>query len=123
MNSFSPASFLLSQAFGLDTEAEFSSAYNFAKMRDQFALSLAEYRLQHDLSQTDMAEMLQISQSMISQYESGSRNISLKTLCEYCEKLHLLPQLSFVDPSAPASSQPVDENQLPGGDELSLLYA
>lgn len=123
MNNFIPAPLLPSLAFGHAPKADLSAAYNYAKMLDQFSISLAEYRFRHELSQTDLADLLQISQSMVSQYENGSRNISLKTLCEHCEKLHLVPQLSFGDSSNASLSQTVDENLLPESDSLSIQYA
>lgn len=123
MNNFFPAASLPDLAFGLDSECEFSSAYHFSKLLDQFSIALEEYRLQHDLGQKDLADLLQISQSMVSQYENGSRNISLKTLCEHCEKLRLVPRLSFDCSSETSSVQPTNTLQLPESDSLSSQFA
>lgn len=86
-----------------------SAIYNYAHILDAFSIALADYRFANELSQKDLANLLQVSQSMISQYESASRNISIKTLCEYCERLGITPHISFEIPNTPGKVIPSDD--------------
>lgn len=81
-----------------------SADYQYTRILGEFSIMLAEYRYEHRISQADLASMLGITQSMVSQYEAGTRNISVKKICEYCEKLGYVPQLSFAAAS-PLSNQ------------------
>lgn len=51
----------------------------------RISADLVNYRISNGLSQTDLATMLGVSQAMISKYESGDYNISLKAMVQlYC---------------------------------------
>lgn len=54
---------------------------------DEIAMALAEFRVKHNMTQTELAKHLGFSQSVLSEYESGSRNISLKNACELMAKI------------------------------------
>ena len=49
---------------------------------DDISIMLTEYRLKNNMNQSQLAKLVGLSQSMISAYESGARNISLEKLCE-----------------------------------------
>lgn len=51
--------------------------------------TLLEYRLKHSLTSKDMASYLEVSPSMLSNYESGDYDFSLSQICDICEKLNL----------------------------------
>lgn len=63
------------------------SGYMSTKALDEFSVQLVNYREKNELNQTELARLLGISQPMISQYESGTNNITIKRLCEICEKI------------------------------------
>ena len=48
---------------------------------------LLRYRLEHGLSQEDLAKKLSLSQNTISQYESGKRNPHVKSLAHIANAL------------------------------------
>ena len=63
----------------------------------QYTLSttLLEYRLKYSLTSKDMASYLEVSPSMLSNYESGDYDFSLSQICDICEKLNLKLNLSI----------------------------
>lgn len=50
---------------------------------------LVEYRIKHNMSQKQFAEMLGYSHYMIYKYENGDYNFSLMQICEICDKLDI----------------------------------
>ncbi len=73
------------------------AACTYSDIIDDFSMALVDYRIHHNLSQVELAKRLSISQTMVSQYESGARNISLNTLCTLMAKLGKKVVLSFED--------------------------
>lgn len=65
----------------------------------QYTLSttILEYRLKHSLTSKDMASYLEVSPSMLSNYESGDYDFSLSQICDICEKLNLKLNLSIAE--------------------------
>lgn len=65
----------------------------------QYTLSttILEYRLKHNLTSKDMASYLEVSPSMLSNYESGDYDFSLSQICDICEKLNLKLNLSIAE--------------------------
>lgn len=47
------------------------------------------FRLQNNLTQAQLAEVLDVSTNFISEVETGKKNISIDTLCLLCEHYHL----------------------------------
>lgn len=68
---------------------------NYSDLIDEFSLMLVQYRMQYKLTQQELAEKLSISQTMVSQYERGARNISLSTLCDLVSKLGMKVSLTY----------------------------
>ena len=56
---------------------------------NNISVALVDYRIAHHLSQKQLADKLGMSQAMISKYESGDNNFSLKTLFELLGKLKI----------------------------------
>ncbi len=69
----------------------------YSNMLDDISIAVAEYRMKHNLSQNQLAEKLSISQSLISSYECGSRNISIEKLCLLMAKIGKDVSLSVED--------------------------
>lgn len=59
------------------------------------ALLISEKRISEGMSQKDFAEKLGISQGLLSRYENGSENLSVKKLSEIFCKLDIEPKLWF----------------------------
>ncbi len=78
------------------------AACTYSDIIDDISMALVDYRIQHGLSQAQLAKQLSISQTMVSQYESGARNISLNTLCALMAKLGKKVMLSFEDAAVSA---------------------
>ena len=102
---------------------EVLAACAYSDIIDDISMALVDYRIQHNLSQVDLAKHLSISQTMISQYESGARNISLNTLCTLMAKLGKKVVLSLEDAANTESNVPAIDmdmytNELP--EELAL---
>lgn len=54
-------------------------------------------RLEMKKSQKEFAKLLDVSQAMISKYESGDYNFTIKQLCIIAEKLNLTPTIKLLD--------------------------
>lgn len=105
------SNFFTSASSILDQMTESMSAEQLAEMRRyeilcDFAIALTEYRETHHLSQADLAHRLGVSQAIVSRYESGSYNITLKTICAVCTKLKIDFDFKLSVPSS--SADPVD---------------
>lgn len=70
-------------------------ACSYSDIVDDISMVLVDYRMQHNLSQVELAKKLSISQTMVSQYESGARNISVHTLCSLMAKIGKKVTISF----------------------------
>ena len=64
-----------------------SSEYLYYDTLGKISAELVNYRIKHGLSQADLAKILGVTQAMVSKYESGDYNISLKTTIELFSKL------------------------------------
>lgn len=83
----------------LDKPIENYAGYMSTKALDEFSIQLVKYRKEHHLNQSELAKELGITQPMVSQYESGTNNITVKRLCEICEKLGVRVSLEYEDAS------------------------
>ena len=70
-------------------EARYYEALN------NIAIAVVEYRYNHGMSQASLAADIGVSQAMISKYESGDYNFSLKAAFELLDKLGLKASLSI----------------------------
>ena len=92
----------------LEKTLENYAEYMSAKALDDFSLQLVNYRSEHTLNQKELANELGISQPMVSQYESGTSNITIKRLCEICEKIGIRVQLNYENANSPVSKESYD---------------
>lgn len=92
----------------LEKPLENYAGYMSTKALDEFSLQLVNYRMEHQMNQSDLARELGISQPMISQYESGTNNITVKRLCEICEKIGVRVRLNYEDANIPLSRESYD---------------
>jgi len=69
------------------------------EMLDSISIAVVDYRVSHGLSQKQLADKLGVSQAMVSKYESGDCNISLKALIELFDKLAISFDIRFGDSS------------------------
>lgn len=100
-NYMDAKSFLYSDFFSFDKPVQNMAGYASRKALDAFSTRLVEYRIEHNLTQTALAHELGISQSMVSQYEEGTNNVSIKRMCEICEKIGVRINVSFSAANAP----------------------
>ena len=67
------------------------------KLLVEIALMISNRRKDLGFSQSELATLLDISQPMISQYESGDCNFTIETLAQVCEALKMKVSLTFQD--------------------------
>lgn len=77
------------------------------EMLDHISIAIVDYRVCHKLSQKQLADQLGVSQAMVSKYESGDYNISLKALMELFDKLSIPLSISIGKESQSQSESPV----------------
>ena len=92
----------------LEKPLENYAGYMSTKALNEFSIQLVNYRMKHQINQSGLARELGISQSMISQYESGTNNITIKRLCEICEKIGVRIRLNYEDADSPLSRESYD---------------
>lgn len=80
----------VSELFG---DLPYTAEDRFYDLLNKISIAVVEYRIAHDMSQSQLAEKLGVSQAMVSKYESGDYNFSLKTLIDLFDKLDI--PLSF----------------------------
>ena len=69
----------------------------YSDILDTISEALVDYRIQHHQTQKDLADLLGINQSMVSKYESGGCNPTIKTLCDVLSKIGKKALLSVED--------------------------
>ena len=85
-NGFVDAFAAINEIFGeLTPEERIEERYY--DILNNISIALVEYRIKHNLNQKQLSEKLGVAQSMVSKYESGDYNISIKSLNELCGKL------------------------------------
>jgi len=80
------------------TDPEYRRAYDALTVARQVAHQVLEYRLDHGLTQQQLAELTGTSLPQISRIESGVHNPTLKTLQRLAEVMGKQLTVSFVDP-------------------------
>ena len=63
--------------------------YRYYEILGNISRMLVEYRINNNLNQKQLSSLLDVSQSMVSKYESGDYNISIRALNELCGKLNI----------------------------------
>ena len=85
------------------------SAVSYSNFLDDVSIAMINYRMNHHLSQMELAEHLNCSQSLISAYESGARNISAEKLCELMAKLGKKVTITIEDVTTAAVAAPLSD--------------
>lgn len=73
---------------------------------DDISAELAQYRIDHDMTQEELAKQLKISQVMVSKYESGEENMSIGKLCSLMSKIGKKVKIAFEDAKAGTGAMP-----------------
>lgn len=71
------------------------SSKNKAEMLFNISSMIIDYRLENNLTQKQLAEFLEVTQGMVSKWESGEYNFSISQVCKIAEKLNMTPELTF----------------------------
>lgn len=79
---------------------------------NNISVALVEYRIKHNLNQKQLSEMLDVAQSMVSKYESGDYNISIKALNELCGKLGFSLNVSITMPEETETTNSPDVSDM-----------
>jgi DNA-binding XRE family transcriptional regulator len=74
---------------------EFREAYELERVKVALAQKIAETRDEHNLTQSELAERMDVSQQFISQIESGEGNLTLETLSKLAQSLNTSIRISF----------------------------
>ena len=74
---------------------EFRKACELEKVKVALAQKIAEMRDEHNLTQSELAERMNVSQQFISQIESGESNLTLETLLKRAQSLNTGIMISF----------------------------
>lgn len=81
--------------FSLDTEDKITKKLDEIIIKNGFAAALIERRTSLDMTQKEMADFLEVSQPTVCRLESAVYPLSVRFLCELCEKLDMKIQFSL----------------------------
>lgn len=84
---------------GLDT--------TYYDLLNKLAVALVDYRMEHDLSQKQLGEVLGVTQAMVSKYESGDYNISMKAMCDLTRRLNIPFSIKIGEEALPVKQHSV----------------
>ena len=80
------------------------------------------FRLKNNLTQAQLAEVLDVSTNFISEVETGKKNISLDTLCRLCEHYQLSADYLLLGKESSADSPLIERlTSLPTQDVLTVI--
>ena len=71
------------------------SKLNSIRLLSKISAKITIERTDKEMNQTEFAEFMNVSQGMVSKWESGSYNFTIKQLCDICEKLDITPNVTF----------------------------
>lgn len=77
-----------------------ASALNAARILSEISFTIIKARAEKNMKQKEFASFMGVSQGMISKWESGDYNFTIKQMCDICEKLSLTPDITFEQPEA-----------------------
>ena len=74
---------------------EFKEVYELERVKVALAQKIAEMRDEHNMTQSELAKRMNVSQQFISQIESGGSNLTLETLLKLAQSLNTGIMISF----------------------------
>lgn len=87
----------LSQIFdNLGLTSDMETGYYYDILYD-ISTKILDKRLEMNMSQSEFADLLGVSQPMVSKYESGDYNFTIKQVCGLSAKLNLKPSFILSD--------------------------
>lgn len=92
------------------------SALNSIRLLSKISAKITVLRIKKKMTQKQFAKFMNVTQGMVSKWESGNYNFTIKQLCEICEKLEITPNIEF------KTEESVDL-YLPEKEELTNLNA
>ena len=72
-----------------------SAALNSIKLLSKVSAKITVSRIKRNMTQKEFAEFMDVTQGMVSKWESGGYNFTIKQLCEICAKLDITPNIEF----------------------------
>ena len=92
-----------------DFTPEQEAIYKYYDLLGEISVRIVDYRKEHALSQAQLADLLGITQAMVSRYESGDYNFSVRTLNDLCEKLGLSLEIRMRNTNTATASSDFQE--------------
>ncbi len=71
------------------------AALNSIRLLSKVSTKITISRVKKKMTQKEFAEFMGVTQGMVSKWESGNYNFTIKQLCEICEKLEITPNIEF----------------------------
>ena len=68
---------------------------NAARILSSISNAISYYRQKQGMTQPEFAQMMNVSPAIVSEWESGDYNFTIKQLCEICKNLGIMPQIKF----------------------------
>lgn len=87
-----------------------TASLNAISLLSQISATISMERIQRKMKQKEFAKFMNVTQGMISRWESGDYNFTIRQLCEICEKLELTPYLEFKNNCVAEEYLPSNEN-------------
>ena len=66
-----------------------------SNIRYDVSMMIHRYRLSENMTQRQFAEMMEVTQSMVSKWESGEYNFSIEQIAKVCDRINCEPKISF----------------------------
>ena len=86
------------------------ASLNAISLLSQISATISIERIKRKMKQKEFAKFMNVSQGMVSRWEGGNYNFTIKQLCEICEKLDLTPSLDFKNNNAVEEYHPSNED-------------
>lgn len=89
---------------------QFAEAVSYAdlmagKQMAKVSAAITKCRIDKNMTQKEFAEFLNVSQSMVSKWESDEYNFTIQTLAEICDKLNLELEIDITEQKMMTSGQ------------------
>lgn len=110
--------FSLPQRLFPDTDFDTAEG-RYYELQNKIAIAVCEYRYRNGMTQAALAKKLGVTQAMVSKYESGEYNISLKAAYFLFDKLGMTFNCTIDDNSNP-SLEDVEYAEIPIGSETQV---